>query len=107
MDRAPPVVSLAAARALALPTGRRSAEAFRDDDVEIRFAAPPGVGPQVPHDRDEFYIVVGGTGLYRIGDVVTAIGPGDLVFAAAHEPHGFEDISPDFMVWIVFYGQPR
>jgi hypothetical protein len=37
---------------------------------------------------------------------LTAIGTGDLLFAAAHAPHGFEDFSDDFAVWVVFYG-PR
>jgi hypothetical protein len=35
---------------------------------------------------------------------VTAVGPGDLLFAAAHVAHGFEDFSEDFAIWIVFYG---
>ena len=37
-------------------------------------------------------------------DRVTAVGPGDLLFAAAHVAHGFEDFSEDFAIWIVFYG---
>jgi mannose-6-phosphate isomerase-like protein (cupin superfamily) len=60
----------------------------------------------VPHDRDELYFVASGSGLYRVEDTVTAVGPGDLLFAAAHAPHGFEDFSADFAVWVVFYG-PR
>ena len=54
IDRTPPPVSLAAA--LALPrTPGRSAEVFVDGDLEVRFAARPTNGPQVPHQRDEFY----------------------------------------------------
>jgi len=54
IDRTPPPVSLAAA--LALPrTPGRSAEVFFDGDLEVRFAARPTNGPQVPHQRDEFY----------------------------------------------------
>ena len=104
METSPPPVAFAVARALPLPPGRRSAEAFRDDTIEIRMAAPPSVGPQVPHDRDEFYIVATGHGRYRADDAVTEVGPGDLLFAAAHAPHGFEDMSADFAVWVVFYG---
>src|SRR5262245_4020561 len=107
MDRAPPPLSFADALALKLPPDRRSAEAFVDGDLEVRFAAPPGTGPQVPHLRDEFYIVATGTGRYRIADSVTACGPGDLLFAAAHAEHGFEEISKDFAVWIVFYGPEK
>jgi hypothetical protein len=54
MDHTPPPTSLAAA--LALPrTPGLSAEVFIDGDLEVRFAARPTNGPQVPHLRDELY----------------------------------------------------
>lgn len=110
---APPVcrtgwqISLAAARALPYPPGRLSAEAFVAGDVEVRFAAPSSRGMQVPHERDEFYIVATGNGRYRIDDTEVAIGPGDLLFAAAHAPHGFVERTDDFSEWIVFYGPKK
>ena len=103
MDRTAPPVSLAAA--LALPrTPGRSAEVFVDSDLEVRFAARPTDGPQVPHQRDELYFVAAGTGRYRVEGKVTSVGPGDVLFCAAHAPHGFEAISDDFCVWVLFYG---
>lgn len=98
------VISLAEARALKPPPDRASAEAFVDGDVEVRFAVPSTRGMQVPHDRDEFYIVATGSGRYRIDDTEVAIGPGDLLFAAAHAEHGFVERTDDFSEWIVFYG---
>ncbi len=106
MNRTPPPVSLTAALALPLTPGR-SAEVFVDGDLEVRFAARPTNGPQVPHQRDELYVVAAGTGRYRVEDWVTAVGPGDLLFAAARAPHGFEDISEDFAVWVLFYGPQK
>ena len=73
MDKTPPPLALAAARALPLPPNRRSAEVFRDGDLEIRFYAPPGTDPQTPHDRDELYVVASGNGQFRVGDVVTPV----------------------------------
>ena len=103
MDRTPSPVSLAAA--LALPrTPGRSAEVFIDGDLEVRFAARPTDGPQVPHLRDELYFVAAGKGRYRVEDKVTDVCAGDVLFCAAHVPHGFEDISDDFSVWVLFYG---
>ena len=103
MDQTPPPLSLASA--LALPrTPGRSAEVFVDGDLEVRFAARPTNGPQVPHDRDEIYFVARGTGRYRVENNVTDVGPGDVLFCAAHIPHGFKDISADFSVWVLFYG---
>src|SRR3954453_16173722 len=95
MDRTPPPTSLAAA--LALPrTPGRSAEVFVDGDLEARFAARPTNGPQVPHEKDEIYFVASGTARYRVEDTVTAVGPGDALFCAAHVAHGFENMSGDF-----------
>jgi mannose-6-phosphate isomerase-like protein (cupin superfamily) len=105
MERTPPPVSLA--QALALPrTPGRSAEVFIDGDLEVRFAARPTNGPQVPHPKDELYFVAAGTGRYRVEDKVTDVARGDVLFCAAHVAHGFEDISDDFCVWVLFYG-PR
>ena len=106
MDRTPPPVSLAAA--LALPrTPGRSAEVFVDGDLEVRFSARPTNGPQVPHQRDELYFVAAGTAQYRVEDTVATVGPGDVLFCAAHVAHGFEDISADFSVWVLFYGRQK
>jgi mannose-6-phosphate isomerase-like protein (cupin superfamily) len=106
MDRTPPPTSLGAA--LKLPrTPGRSTEVFRDGDLEIRFAAKPTNGAQVPHLRDEFYVVAAGTAHYRVEDRVTEVGPGDLLFAAAHVEHGFENTSADFCVWVMFYGPEK
>ncbi|MEA2745066.1 MAG: hypothetical protein QOF90_3772 [Acetobacteraceae bacterium] len=106
MEYTPPPTSLAAA--LALPrTPGRSTEVFRDGDLEIRFAAKPTQAPQVPHTRDEVYFVAAGNGYYRVEDRVTAVGPGDVLFAAAHVAHGFENISADFSVWVIFYGPQK
>lgn len=101
---APLWLSLDAARRLPLPPDRLSAEAFGAGDVEVRFAAIAAAGMQVPHERDEFYVITSGTGRYRIDDAEVAVGPGDLLFAAAHAPHGFVERSGDFSEWVVFYG---
>ena len=107
MDRTPPPISLAAARAAKPPVGSRSAELFRDGDLSVRFAARPTAGPQVPHTQDEFYIVAAGTARYRWDGGETTIGPGDLMFAAARTPHGYDQFSEDFSVWVVFYGPEK
>jgi mannose-6-phosphate isomerase-like protein (cupin superfamily) len=104
MDKTPAPLGVAAARALPLPADRRSAPVFADGDLEIRFYAPPNPDPQTPHDRDELYFVAAGSGTYRVGDRVGRVERGALLFAAAHEPHRFEDCSADFAVWVVFYG---
>lgn len=79
MNRTPHPISLAAA--LALPeTPGRSAEVFVDGDLEVRFAARPTNGPQVPHRKDEIYFVASGTARYRVMNEVTDVAVGDLLF---------------------------
>lgn len=95
---------LAAARELPLPPGRASAETLVHGDIEVRFTAQPTDGMQVPHERDEFYVVASGSGRYRVDGRDYSVGPGDLLFAAARAEHGFFARSADFAEWIVFYG---
>lgn len=80
---------------------------FVDGSLEVRFAARPTNGPQVPHQRNELYFVAAGSGQYPVEDTVTAVGAGDLLYCAAHVPHGFEAISDDFSVWVLFYGPQK
>jgi hypothetical protein len=34
-------------------------------------------------------------------------GEKDMMFAAAHTPHGYDQFSQDFSVWVVFYGPQK
>jgi mannose-6-phosphate isomerase-like protein (cupin superfamily) len=79
----------------------------RRGDLEVRFAARPTNGLQVPRQRDELYFVAAGTGRCRVEDKVSPVGPGDMLFCPAHVAHGFEDISADFSVWGPFYGPQK
>src|SRR5260370_6088502 len=103
MDKTPAPIPLAAARDLPWKPGR-SAEAFIDGDLEVRFTPRPTNGPQVPHQRDELYIVAAGTGHYRVEDRLTAVRPRALLFAAAPVAHGFGNFPADFAIWIVVHG---
>jgi hypothetical protein len=107
MDRTPAPVSLAAARGLQPPAGSRAAEVFRDDHVWIRFAARP-----TPPAHRCRMIATNSTSShraprYRWDAGETMIGPGDMMFAAAHTPRGYDQFSEDFSVWVVFYGPHR
>jgi len=106
METSPPPVSLARARNLPWKPGR-SAEVLVDSDLEVRFTPRPASGSRHTHDRDELYFIAAGHGFFAVGDKVSPVGTGDLCFAAAHEPHGFERFSEDFAIWIVFYGPKK
>lgn len=101
---APALFDLAGAKAAPLPAGRLSAEIFRHGTLELRWYAPKGIDAQLPHTRDEVYVVVSGAGWFRRGDQRFRFGPGDALFVAARVPHRFEEFSDDFGCWVVFYG---
>jgi mannose-6-phosphate isomerase-like protein (cupin superfamily) len=87
-----------------LPPGRLSALLLQRGSMSLRWYAPKPTDPQTPHDQDELYIVVSGTGTFVRGDERVAFNPHDVLFAAAGESHRFEAFSPDFATWVVFYG---
>lgn len=92
------------AAALPLPEGRRSAEVLSYGSLEVRYYAPKATDPQTPHDRDEVYIVASGRGRFVRGSERIAFEAGDVLFVPAQMEHRFEDFSPDFATWVLFYG---
>ena len=92
------------AAATPLEPGRLSALRLRHGTLELRWYAPKGTDPQTPHDRDEVYVVVSGSGTFVRGTERVTFGPGDALFVPAYETHRFMDFTPDFGTWVMFYG---
>ena len=66
--------------------------------------APRGEDDQKPHDKDELYVVVAGSGTFLSGDDRRPFAPGDLIFVPAGLEHRFESFSDDLAVWAIFWG---
>lgn len=101
---APAHFPLADARTAPLPPGRASALLLEHGSLELRWYAPRGVDDQTPHSRDEVYIVASGSGWFRRGAERFRFAPGDALFVAAGVEHRFEEFTPDFGTWVMFYG---
>ena len=84
--------------------GKAFAELFRHGSLSVEIYAPRGRDNQQPHTRDEVYVIAQGSGVFVIGDEHVNFSAGDLLFAAAGEPHHFEDFTDDFSTWVLFYG---
>lgn len=84
------------------PAGERFVEVFRNDRVAMEIYAPRGADSQKPHDQDEIYVVISGTGSFVAGDSRRPFGPSDAIFVAAGIDHRFEDFTDDLVVWVVF-----
>jgi mannose-6-phosphate isomerase-like protein (cupin superfamily) len=86
------------------PDGERFVEAFRHGTLVVELYAPRGHDPQTPHDRDEVYFVISGSGDFVHAGEREAFAAGDALFVAAQVEHRFENFSTDFAAWVVFYG---
>jgi mannose-6-phosphate isomerase-like protein (cupin superfamily) len=97
------LTSRSGAASAPLTPGGLSALMAQHGSMTLRSYAPKSSDQQTPHDRDELYIVVSGTGMFVREAKRVAFGPHDVLFAAAGETHRFEDFSGDFATWVVFY----
>lgn len=59
---------------------------------------------QTPHDRDEVYIVISGSGEFINGTERHSFKSGDFLFVPAYQEHRFVNFSEDFSTWVLFYG---
>lgn len=60
------------------------------------------IDPQKPHTEDEVYYVISGRGFIRVGTEDQVVGPGTIVFVAAHVEHRFHTISEDLKILVFF-----
>jgi mannose-6-phosphate isomerase-like protein (cupin superfamily) len=86
------------------PHGERYARAFAHGSMSVEFYAPFGSDPQTPHTQDELYFIHAGSGEILIAGERHTFAIGDVFFVAAGIEHRFENFSPDFSTWVVFWG---
>ena len=84
------------------PSGERYASVIESGTLTVEIYAPRGTDPQMPHTRDEVYVVMSGSGWFTSGPDRHRFGPGDVMFVPANVPHRFDDFSDDLTVWAVF-----
>lgn len=85
-------------------SAERSIALFAHGTLLVKAYAPRGKDPQAPHTRDEIYVVMKGTGVFFDGERRRPFAPGDFLFAPAGTVHRFEDFTPDFATWVMYYG---
>jgi mannose-6-phosphate isomerase-like protein (cupin superfamily) len=57
---------------------------------------------QTPHNQDELYYVVSGSGRIRVAEDDREVGPGSVVFVEAGVAHRFHTITSNLTVLVVF-----
>ena len=58
--------------------------------------------PQKPHSEDELYYVMEGRSRFEVNDLNYAVGPGDVIYVPAFDPHRFYDIEEDLKLLVFF-----
>jgi mannose-6-phosphate isomerase-like protein (cupin superfamily) len=91
---------------LPAPSGAPFAELLRHGTLSVEIFSPRIVDTQKPHDRDELYVVVRGSGDFVHGSRRTAVATGDFLFVPAGVVHRFENFTSDLTLWVAFYGPP-
>jgi len=88
------------------PNGERFVTMLERGTLQVELYAPRGNDPQEPHEQDEVYVVMLGSGEFSNGGVRHPFRAGDVLFVPAGVEHRFESFTDDLTVWVIFYG-PR
>ena len=86
------------------PLGVWDAEVMQHGTMAVEIFAPKETNFQTPHEQDELYIIVSGSGEFVAGGEQHGFAPGDVLFVPAGMEHRFTTFSADFVTWVVFYG---
>jgi mannose-6-phosphate isomerase-like protein (cupin superfamily) len=110
MNSSTEIIHISLAEALSKgppPSGNLAVPIFSDGSLEVELYTPAGQDLQKPHDRDEVYFVARGNGLFFDGIQQRSVEAGSFLFVPAGHLHRFEAFSPDFAVWVIFYGPKK
>ncbi len=77
---------------------------FEHGSLSVEVYQPDEVDRQQPHDRDEIYVVISGSGQFFNDGVTTDFKTGDFLFVPAGKDHRFLNFTSDFATWVFFYG---
>lgn len=77
---------------------------YEHGSLAVEIYKPEKTDHQKPHDRDEVYIIISGTGRFIHGDKEVSFEPNDFLFVPAGREHRFIDFTDDFSTWVLFYG---
>lgn len=67
------------------------------------YSLPAGASDlQSPHDEDEVYYVLSGSGRVQVGGAEQDVGPGSILYVRATSEHSFFEIDEDITLLVFF-----
>jgi mannose-6-phosphate isomerase-like protein (cupin superfamily) len=85
-------------------SGNLFTELYKHGTLSVEIYQPDKTDLQKPHDRDEVYVVINGSGTFFCDGERTTFVAGDFLFVPAFVEHRFENFTADFSTWVIFYG---
>lgn len=85
-------------------SGNLFLEVFNHGTLSVEVYKPEKEDLQKPHERDEIYVIISGSGIFFKDGEETAFNAGDFLFVKAGAEHRFKNFSDDFATWVFFYG---
>lgn len=79
-------------------------ELFNHGSLSVEVYKPELTDLQIPHNRDEIYVVISGSGKFINGNNTVEFKAGDFLFVPAGIEHRFINFTNDFSTWVFFYG---
>ncbi len=86
------------------PQGVWDIEALTHGTMSVVLFTPRGTDYQSPHDQDELYVIMRGTGVLEVEGARHAFVTGDVLFVPAHAAHRFIEFTADLVTWAIFWG---
>ena len=83
---------------------RLSSLIIEDNNMQIRYFSPKGKDTQKPHQQDEVYVIVKGSGILIRDNKEIKFNAGDIIFVPKKMDHCFKEFTDDFATWVIFYG---
>ena len=90
---------------LPTPDGKHFITGMAHGTMSVELYQPDKIDPQMPHEQDELYVILRGSGTFFVNGERMPFKPNDVLFVPAGIEHRFENFSDDFMTWVIFYGE--
>jgi mannose-6-phosphate isomerase-like protein (cupin superfamily) len=93
------------AHLLPTPEGKHFITGMAHGTMSMELYKPDKIDPQTPHEQDEIYVILRGSGTFFVNGERMPFKEKDVLFVPAGVEHRFENFTDDFMTWVIFYGQ--
>jgi mannose-6-phosphate isomerase-like protein (cupin superfamily) len=76
---------------------------LKDKKIYVEIYAPHKIDLQTPHDQDEIYIIISGSGTFLNDKENVTFKENDVLFVPKGVEHRFVNFTDDFKTWVIFY----